>query len=101
MPVTVNYYSDRRAAQILRVVGKPRSASYPDGQPTQIAIKFNQTKTIDYYAGTYEILKDQFEGSEMWFTKRKNGRWVHAGENLHKGLGLSLNIHDHYIDPSY
>jgi hypothetical protein len=89
MPVTINYYTDRRAATVVRVINEK-----------EIAIQDNKTKTIDYYAGTYEVLPD-LEGAEQVFTKRKNGRWVAVGQCLRKGLGISLGMHDHWIDPNF
>jgi hypothetical protein len=65
MPVTLNYYTDHRAATILSVNLKR----------TRIIVQDNKVECIDYYAGKYKVLPE-LEGREMVFTKRKNGRWV-------------------------
>lgn len=88
MPVTLNYYTDRRAATVTEVDGKT------------IKVRFNKVETIDYYAGEYKVLPEM-EGGELIFTKRKNGRWVKQGDSAQKGLGLSLGIHAHYVDPHF
>jgi len=89
MPVTLNYYTDRYAGTITQVINDKT-----------IIIKNNKTETIDYYAGEYKVLPE-LQGNEQIFTKRKNGRWVRKGDNQSKGLGLSLGIHAHYIDPNF
>lgn len=88
-PVTMNYYTDRYAATVVRV----------ENDKT-VFIMANKVKCLDYYGGQYEVLPE-FEGAERKFTKRKNGRWVEDGQNLHKGLGISIGIHRHYIDPHF
>lgn len=35
------------------------------------------------------------------YTLRKNGRWILAGDNLHKGQALSLGSRDEYYDFSF
>lgn len=89
MPVTINYYTDRHAATIVRVPCK-----------NKIIVLCNQVITLDYYAGKYAV-QPETEGAERIFTKRKNGRWVAVGHDMHKGQGLSLGMHDHYIDPNF
>lgn len=88
MAVTINYFSDRLAATIVGIKGK------------SVSIRHNKVTTLDYYAGKYEI-HEELEGGEQTFTKRKNGRWVAEGQNLKNGLGISLGLHDHWIDPNF
>lgn len=88
-PVTLNYYTDRRAGTITKVLNEKT-----------IQVQMNVVKCMDYYAGQYEVLPE-LEAGIMVFTRRKNGRWVKDKESLHKGLGLSIGVHDHYIDPSF
>ena len=90
MPVTLNYYSDRQAATVTEVVS-----------PKKIRVRNNRVKCIDHYAGDYQVFPNEFEGGEQVFTKRKNGRWVLEGDGANKGLGLSLGVHDHYVDPTF
>src|ERR1700739_3923172 len=89
MPVTKNYYTDRRAATVIKVSGN------------SITVKENEVQVIDYYAGEYVVLPNEVTGGEQVFTKRKNGRWVAKGQGMVKGLGITLGIHDHYIDPNF
>ncbi len=89
MPVTQNYYTDRISATVTRVIDEKT-----------IAVRDNKVKCLDYYKGEYEVLS-VLEGEETIFVKRKNGRWVKKGENLWKGLGITLGSHRHWIDPSF
>ena len=89
MPVTKNYYTDRHAATIVSVNGQ------------SITVRDNEVQVLDYEAGKYAVLPQLLEGSDRVFTKRKNGRWVAKGQPANKGLGLSLGIEDHYIDPTF
>mgnify|MGYP001611052755 CR=1 FL=1 len=90
MPVTMNHYTDRTAATIIEVNPKK----------TKVIVVENKVQCIDYYAGKYEVLPE-LEGIPMAFTKRTNGRWVREGEPAGKGLGLTLGVHRHWVDPSF
>jgi anionic cell wall polymer biosynthesis LytR-Cps2A-Psr (LCP) family protein len=89
MPVTINYYSDRRAATITKIIDAKK-----------IEVRFNEVVCMDYYKSEYDVLPNLM-GGELIFTKRKNGRWVVDGQPAKNGTGLSLGIHDHFIDPSF
>lgn len=88
MPVTKNYFTDRRAATVISIKGNA------------ITVQENDVQVIDYYEGKYVVLPKLIGGNQV-FTKRKNGRWVALGQPQKTGLGLSLDIHDHWIDPNF
>lgn len=90
MPCTVVYWSDFRAATIVRVE-----------TPNRVVIRFNETKCLDYYAGDYEILPEFDCLGEEVFTKRRNGRWVKQGHKFKDGVKLHLHYQRHYIDPTF
>lgn len=90
MPCTVCYWSDYRAATIVRVE-----------TPNRVVVRFNETKCLDYYDGRYEILPEFDCLGEETFTKRRNGRWVQVGHQYRDGVLLALHYQRHYIDPSF
>lgn len=90
MPCTVVYYTDRRAATIVRVE-----------TPNRVVVRFNETKCLDYYNGDYEILPEFDCLGEETFTKRRNGRWVQQGHKFKGGVKLHLHYQRHYIDPHF
>ena len=89
LPCTMYFYTDRRAATVVRVIS-----------PTKVAVRYNQVKCINYYAGDYEILPD-LEGGEFIFTKRSNSKWILEGQHSRDGVRLLLHYQDHYIDPHF
>lgn len=90
MPCTVCYWSDYRAATIVRVE-----------TPNRVVVRFNEVKCLDYYAGIYEILPEFDCLGEETFTKRRDGRWVKVGHKYKDGVRLALHYQRHYIDPHY
>jgi len=90
MPCTVVYWSDYRAATVVRVEAM-----------NKVVVRFNETKCLDYYAGDYEILPEFDCLGEETFTKRCNGRWVKEGHKSKDGVKLHLHYQRHYIDPSF
>ena len=90
MPCTVVYFTDRRAATIVRVE-----------TPNRVAVRFNETKCLDYYNGNYEILPEFDCLGEEVFTKRRNGRWVQQGHKFKGGVKLHLHYQSHYIAPHF
>ena len=89
LPCTEIYYTDRRAATVVKVVS-----------PRTVDVMNNKVKCIDYYAGKYEVLPE-LEGGTHRYTKRKNGRWVLEGQPTNDGVVLTLHFQTHFIDPSY
>lgn len=89
LPCTMYFHSDRRAATVVEVVS-----------PKKVAVRYNQVRCIEYYAGDYEILPE-LEGGEHIFTKRTNGKWILEGQHSKDGIRLLLHYQDHYIDPHY
>lgn len=90
MPCTVVFYSDYRAATVVRVE-----------TPNRVVVRYNETKCLDYYAGDYEILPEFDCLGENVFTRRRNGRWVMKGHKFRDGVKLHLHYQRHYIDPHY
>lgn len=92
MGATLNLYSDSRAMTITDVIS-----------PKEIVVSENETKCIDYFAGSYEIL----EGLKNYmykstFTLRRNGTWVEKGARKETGcVTLTVGFRRHYIDPSF
>ncbi len=89
LPCTMYFYTDRRAATVVNVIN-----------PNKVAVRFNQVKCINYYAGDYKILTE-LEGGEFVFTKRSNGKWILEGQHSKDGVRLLLHYQDHYIDPHF
>lgn len=92
MGATMNLWSDRRAMTITKVI-----------TPKKIEVMENETKCIDYYAGSYEVLDTIAEhmGRHI-FTLRKNGTWVEEGQPKKYGsVTLTVGYQRHYIDPSF
>ena len=86
---TICYYSDKRAATVTRIISEKK-----------IEVTHNVVKTIDYYAGDYEVLPDLMPRTAI-FTKRRNGQWVMEGQAAKDGVVLMLHYQRHYIDPSF
>lgn len=86
---TIVYYSDYRAATVTTVLSERK-----------VAVRFNNTKCLDYFAGEYEILPE-LEGEERIFTKRSNGKWIAEGQLSRDGVRLALHYQRHYINPEY
>ncbi len=86
---TMHFHTDRRAATVVEVIS-----------PNKVAVRYNQVKCIEYYAGNYEILHE-LEGGEHIFTKRSNGKWILEGHHSKDGVRLLLHYQDHYIDPHF
>ena len=89
LPCTICYYSDKRAATVTRIISEKK-----------IEVTHNVVKTIDYYAGDYEVLPDLMPRTDI-FTKRRNGQWVMEGQSVRDGVVLMLHYQRHYIDPSF
>lgn len=90
MGCTEVLFSDRRAKTVVEVVS-----------PDEIVVSENETKCLDWYAGTYEVLPQLREGRQT-FTRRRNGWWVPKGQRYGRGcVLLTLAYQDHYIDPSF
>lgn len=89
LPCTICYYSDKRAATVTRIISEKK-----------IEVTHNVVKTIDYYAGDYEVLPDLMPRTGI-FTKRRNGQWVMEGQETKDGVVLMLHYQRHYIDPSF
>lgn len=86
---TICYYSDYRAATVTQVI-----------TDRKVAVRFNETKCLDYYGGKYEILPE-LEGGERIFTKRRNSLWIAEKHESKDGVRLVLHYQRHYIDPSF
>ena len=86
---TICYYSDYRAATVTDVISARK-----------VAVRFNATECIDYYAGRYNILPE-LEGGAKIFTKRSNGKWIQEGQYSRDGVRLVLHYQRHYIDPEF
>ena len=86
---TICYYSDYRAATVTEVI-----------TARKVAVRFNATKCLDYYAGRYNILPE-LEGGTKIFTKRSNGKWIQEGQYSCDGVRLALHYQRHYIDPHF
>jgi hypothetical protein len=89
LPCTICYYSDKRAATVTQISSEKK-----------IEVTHNVVKTIDYYAGDYEVLPDLMPRTDI-FTKRRNGQWVMEGQSVRDGVVLMLHYQRHYIDPSF
>lgn len=89
LPCTICYYSDKRAATVTQIISEKK-----------IEVTHNVVKTIDYYAGDYEVLPDLMPRTDI-FTKRRNGQWVMEGQSARDGVVLMLHYQRHYIDPSF
>ena len=89
LPCTICYYSDKRAATVTRIISEKK-----------IEVTHNVVKTIDYYAGDYEVIPDLMPRTDI-FTKRRNGQWVMEGQAARDGVVLMLHYQIHYIDPSF
>lgn len=86
---TICYYSDYRAATVTQVLAERK-----------VAVRFNVTKCLDYFAGDYEILPE-LEGEEWIFTKRSNGKWIAEDQLSKDGVRLAIHYQRHYINPEY
>lgn len=86
---TICYYSDYRAATVTQVFTERK-----------VAVRFNVTKCLDYFAGDYEILPE-LRGEDQIFTKRSNGKWIAEGQLSKDGVRLVLHYQRHYINPEY
>lgn len=89
LPCTICYYSDKRAATVTQIISEKK-----------IEVTHNVVKTIDYYAGDYEVLPDLMPRTDI-FTKRRNGQWVMEGQPVRDGVVLMLHYQRHYIDPHF
>lgn len=89
LPCTICYYSDKRAATVTQIISEKK-----------IEVTHNVVKTIDYYAGDYEVLPDLMPRTDI-FTKRRNGKWVMEGQAVRDGVVLMLHYQRHYIDPHF
>lgn len=89
LPCTICYYSDKRAATVTQLISEKK-----------IEVTHNVVKTIDYYAGYYEVLQDLMPRTDI-FTKRRNGQWVMEGQVAKDGVVLMLHYQSHYIDPHF
>lgn len=89
MQCTICYYSDYRASTVTQVITDHK-----------VAVRFNETKCLDYYGGEYEILPE-LEGGERIFTKRRNGLWIAEKHGSKDGVRLALHYQRHYIDPEF
>lgn len=94
---TIYYYSDHRAATIVKVELTKK------GTPKAVEVAFNKVRCIDYYAGTYEILPElESDRGARRFTLRRNGNWYEDGqETSRNSVQLILTHQSHYIDPSF
>ena len=99
---TVHFYSDRRAGTIMDVeYSKTKKDIIGRPMPSKIHISLNETKCIDYYAGTYEILPELWKEYGVW-TLRKNGYWYEEGHPMQRGEVITtIGERNHYIDPSF
>jgi len=70
--------------------------------PKKIEVVENETKCVDYYAGSYEVLDTLTNKHSHIFTLRRNGTWVEEGQPKKFGsVTLTLGFRRHYIDPSF
>lgn len=88
MPATAVYWTDRRAAQVTKVINQKT-----------IEVQFCEVKCLDYYAGEYEIGDPCGHG--MIYTLRKNGRWIKRGSSMTSGQQVTLGVASHYVDPHF
>ena len=88
MPATKVYWTDRRAAQVTKVLS-----------PKTIEVQECKVKCLDYYAGEYEIGKP--DGHPDVYTLRKNGKWIKQGASMRSGQQVTLGVASHYIDPHF
>lgn len=90
MAATLELWSDRYAMTITRIIS-----------PKEIAVRRNETKTIDFFNSQYEILDELMEGEEI-FTLRKGGTWVEKGQPKKSGsVTLTVGYRHHYVDPNF
>jgi hypothetical protein len=94
MGATVLHYTDREAGTITYV--------HPNGR----ALIFQRDKaTRTDSNGMSECQSYRYEpdpnGRKLTFTLRANGRWVLAGQGLHKGTRLHIGDRAHYHDYSF
>lgn len=92
MGATLNLYSDKRAMTIVCVKS-----------PKEIVVAENDTKCLDYFAGSYEILEGlKNYMSKSTFTLLRNGTCVEKGARKETGcVTLTVGFRRHYIDPSF
>lgn len=99
---TVHYYSDKRAGTITEVeYSKTKKDIIGRPMPSKIHISLNETKCIDYYNSTYEILPELWKDCGVW-ALRKNGYWYEEGHPMQHGEVIAtIGERYHYIDPSF
>lgn len=95
---TVLYMSDRRAATIQLVSFKR------DKTVKWVRVTFDICKALhkDIFteAQSYEYTSDP-NGEGLYFSRRKNGKFVRHGEPMKGGTVLLIGVRDHYIDPHF
>lgn len=90
---TINFYSDRHAATVIDVSKNGRVVTVQIDKATRVDDR-GMSESQDY---VYERVPD---GAIMEFSKRKNGRYIRAGESLN-GTSLTIGVRSEYYDFSF
>lgn len=92
--VTIYYWSDRHAGTII-AVKSPKSIVVQSDLEVRVDTNgpFTESQTYRY--------EQNQNGPTQTFTKRKNGRWVAAGEGMRSGTMLTIGTRCAYRDPSF
>lgn len=91
---TFLFWSDRAAGTVVEVL---------DGGKT-VGVKRDKATRVDKNgmsdAQRYEYERDE-TATTVYFTLRKNGRYVAKGQGMKNGQGVRLGVRDHYYDYSF
>lgn len=93
MGATVLSFTDRHAATVVSISSNGRRI----GIKYDKAIRTDDNGTSDSQSYRYE----PGEGPTLYFTKRKDGRFVKEGETLSGGQKVLVGTRDHYHDFSF
>lgn len=95
MGVTMYGWSDRHSGTIVHISDNRK----------EITIQGDRTKRVDNNGMSecqqYKFFRNGTGTAGTRYTLRKNGRWIVAGDNMHKGQSLSLGSRDEYYDFSF
>jgi hypothetical protein len=105
-PVTIFYYTDRRAATVTKVDYYANGKHDAAGNliPKTIYAQHNEVICNDYYAGDYTVIPLENPENQTWrhsFRLRKGGRWIETGSTFRDGLRCGVGFWHHYIDPCF
>lgn len=97
MGVTMYGWSDRHSGTIVHVSDNLKEIMVQ----TDHAVRTDSNGMSECQQYKFFRQPGRRDGADARYTLRKNGRWVLAGTDLHKGQALSLGSRDEYYDFSF